>query len=82
MKHFLTIALITAAACGPALADEALARGKQCVACHAVDKKLVGPAYKDVAKRYALAACAAFSISCSPTTDPGWPGSPAWRCPG
>jgi len=53
MKHFLTIALITAAACGPALADEALARGKQCVACHAVDKKLVGPAYKDVAKRYA-----------------------------
>ncbi len=37
----------------PALADEALAKSKNCMACHAVDKKLVGPAYKDVAKKYA-----------------------------
>ena len=34
-------------------ADEALAKAKNCYACHAVDKKLVGPSYKDVAKRYA-----------------------------
>jgi cytochrome c len=53
MKRFLTITLLAAAGCTSALADEALARSKQCVACHAVDKKLVGPAYKDVAKRYA-----------------------------
>jgi cytochrome c len=36
-----------------ALADEALAKKHNCTACHAVDKKLVGPAYKDVAKKYA-----------------------------
>lgn len=53
MKQLLTITLLAATACAPALANEALARSKQCVACHAIDKKLVGPAYKDVAKRYA-----------------------------
>ena len=30
----------------------ALAKAKNCLACHAVDKKLVGPAYKDVAAKY------------------------------
>ena len=35
------------------LADQALATAKNCMACHAVDKKLVGPAYKDVAAKYA-----------------------------
>ncbi|MBK8745938.1 c-type cytochrome [Propionivibrio sp.] len=34
-------------------ADEmALAKAKNCLACHAIDKKLVGPSYKDVAKKY------------------------------
>ena len=37
---------------GQAMADEALAKAKNCMACHAVDKKLVGPAYKDVAAKY------------------------------
>jgi cytochrome c len=37
----------------PAWADLALATSKNCLACHAVDKKLVGPAYKDVAAKYA-----------------------------
>lgn len=40
---------------GPALAateGETLMKTKGCVACHATDKKLVGPAYKDVAKKY------------------------------
>lgn len=37
----------------PALADQALATAKNCMACHAVDKKLVGPSYKDVAAKYA-----------------------------
>ena len=36
----------------PAKADEALAKSKNCFACHQVDKKLVGPAYKDVAAKY------------------------------
>src|SRR5512141_3216353 len=29
-----------------------LATDKGCTACHAVDKKVIGPAYKDVAKKY------------------------------
>ena len=37
----------------PALAQADLAQKKNCMACHAVDKKLVGPAYKDVAAKYA-----------------------------
>jgi cytochrome c len=32
---------------------QALAQSKGCLSCHAVDSKLVGPAYKDVAKKYA-----------------------------
>ena len=34
------------------MADEALATAKNCMSCHAIDKKLVGPAYKDVAAKY------------------------------
>ena len=37
---------------GQVLADEALAKAKNCMSCHAVDKKLVGPSYKDVAAKY------------------------------
>ena len=36
----------------PALADLKLATAKNCMACHAVDKKLVGPSYKDIAAKY------------------------------
>jgi len=35
-----------------AQADEALLKKHNCIACHAIDKKLVGPPYKDVAKKY------------------------------
>ena len=34
---------------------EALAKAKNCLSCHAVDKKVVGPAYKEVAKKYTAA---------------------------
>ena len=37
---------------GYAQADEALAKAKNCMSCHAIDKKLVGPSYKDVAAKY------------------------------
>jgi cytochrome c len=40
-------------ATGPALADEGLAKAKGCTACHDVKKKVVGPAYHEVAKKYA-----------------------------
>ena len=36
----------------PAYAQEELAKKHNCFACHAVDKKLVGPSYKDVAAKY------------------------------
>ncbi len=37
----------------PVFADAALATAKNCMACHAVEKKVVGPSYKDVAAKYA-----------------------------
>jgi cytochrome c len=36
-----------------AMASLELAKKSNCLACHTVDRKLVGPAYQDVAKRYA-----------------------------
>lgn len=36
----------------PAMADMALAKKSNCMSCHQVDKKMVGPAYKDVAAKY------------------------------
>ncbi len=56
MKRALiaTLTLLAAATVvAPAHADLALATAKNCMACHAVDKKLVGPSYKDVAAKYA-----------------------------
>ena len=55
MKHFAWAlgAAVFAAAAAPAMADEAMAKAKNCMACHAVDKKMVGPGYKEVAKKYA-----------------------------
>ena len=37
----------------PAFANQDLAQKKSCMACHAVDKKVLGPAYKEVAAKYA-----------------------------
>lgn len=37
---------------GQAAADQALAQKSGCMACHSVDKKVLGPAYKDVAAKY------------------------------
>ena len=51
----LLTAALAVAACAiasPARADEALAKKHNCLACHQVDKKLVGPAYRDIAKKY------------------------------
>jgi cytochrome c len=36
----------------PAAANEELARKSACTACHSVDKKIVGPAFKEVAAKY------------------------------
>jgi len=53
MKRALMVLSLASVLAGPALADQALATAKNCMACHAVDKKLVGPSYKEVAIKYA-----------------------------
>ncbi|HSG77473.1 MAG TPA: c-type cytochrome [Burkholderiales bacterium] len=58
----IVIVALTAAAAvlsTPARADEALAKKHNCLACHQPDKKLVGPSYKDIAKKYKGQASAA-----------------------
>jgi len=48
------LAAATFAATTPAQAEdgEAIVKKARCVACHAVDTKRVGPAYKEVAAKY------------------------------
>ena len=53
MKKLLVAAILGLAFSGSALAQAELAKQKNCLACHAVDHKVVGPAYKDVAAKYA-----------------------------
>ena len=56
MSRILSVlmpALMILAAPTAAQASLDMAKKNACMACHAVDKKLVGPAYKDVAKKYA-----------------------------
>ncbi|MDD5240866.1 MAG: c-type cytochrome [Sulfuricella sp.] len=56
MKVVLNIAAAAALLiAGQAMAANAPApkEAAACLACHQVDKKVVGPAYKDVAKKYA-----------------------------
>jgi len=54
MKPLVIAAALALAAALPAQASEALAKKHACVACHVVKgAKTVGPAYADVAKKYA-----------------------------
>jgi cytochrome c len=46
-----------------AFASAELARDKVCMGCHAVDRKLIGPSFKDVAARYAGQADAVAKLS-------------------
>ncbi|MBK9245552.1 MAG: c-type cytochrome [Burkholderiales bacterium] len=54
MRSTMLIAAVAlgVAAAPAAYADEALAKKHNCTACHQIDKKAVGPAYKEVAKKY------------------------------
>jgi cytochrome c len=53
MKRVLTATLIAACLSNAAFADEKLAGAKNCLGCHAVGTQVVGPSFKDVAKKYA-----------------------------
>jgi cytochrome c len=54
----VSLAIAAAAVAGlcasaPALANAELAQKKNCMSCHTVQKKVVGPAFKDIAVKYA-----------------------------
>lgn len=55
MKRSLMIGVVLASAFASqaAMANADLAKAKNCMACHAVANKVVGPAFKDVAAKYA-----------------------------
>jgi cytochrome c len=53
MKKFVFLAGCLAILPSISMADVNLAQSKACMACHAADKKMVGPAYQEVAKKYA-----------------------------
>ena len=52
MKLIFAAVAVSALVSAPAFANTDLAKKNACMACHAVDKKLVGPSYQDVAKKY------------------------------
>ena len=55
MKQLFAASAVAAALMvgGAAQANEKLAQSSGCMTCHAVDKKLVGPTYKEIASKYA-----------------------------
>jgi cytochrome c len=53
MKYVVAASLLSlAGVAAHAATPEELAKSKNCMACHAMDKKMVGPSYKDVAAKY------------------------------
>lgn len=55
MKTLVTCLFVSAgllASAGNVHASEALAKKYNCLSCHGVDKKVIGPAYSDVAAKY------------------------------
>ncbi len=52
LRTLLASAALLTLASTPAMASQELATKKACLACHAIDKKVVGPAYQDVAAKY------------------------------
>ena len=52
MKLIFAAVAVSALVSAPAFANTDLAKKNACMACNAVDKKLVGPSYQDVAKKY------------------------------
>ena len=53
LAHHVLALVVLLACSGPALANKALAEKQGCLGCHAAETKLVGPAYREVAAKYA-----------------------------
>ncbi len=52
-SKLIAIAALATVFVAPAFANQELAQKKNCMTCHALDKKVVGPGYKEVAAKYA-----------------------------
>ncbi len=52
MKRALLLTVFAFVGALPAHADLALAMSKNCMSCHAVERKVLGPSFKDVAAKY------------------------------
>ncbi len=52
-RHLTAAAFVAILSSSGAFASAELARSKNCVACHSIERKMIGPAYKAVAERYA-----------------------------
>jgi cytochrome c len=63
MKRLLTALILSTMASAPAFASLELATKNACMSCHAVDKKVLGPSYQDVAKKYEKEKDAALKIA-------------------
>lgn len=83
MKSILMCALTAAAVVtsSVALADEGLelAKKSNCLSCHSVDKKLVGPSYQDIAKKYAGQKDAETKLFDRVKKGTDATGGPAWK---
>jgi len=52
LRTAISLALVALAFSGVAQAQEQLAQASGCMTCHAIDKKVIGPSYKEVAAKY------------------------------
>jgi cytochrome c len=52
MKKTILLFCVLSASSAYAITPVDLAKAKNCFACHATDKKIIGPAYKEVAAKY------------------------------
>jgi cytochrome c len=63
MKRVITATLLATCLEAPAMASKELAQAQNCLACHAVDSKVVGPGFKEVAAKYAGDKAAAAALA-------------------
>ena len=63
MKRVMTATLLGLCLATPAMASKELAQAKNCLACHSVDNKVVGPGFKEVAAKYAGNKAAAATLA-------------------
>jgi len=62
-RPIFAVMLAAVGVTSPLHASEELARANGCAACHALDKKTVGPSWKDVAAKYKAEAKAAETLA-------------------